>query len=386
MKPVYLYVVPWFPSGNMWRGGFFLDAAKALVRNGRYDVRVMSGEAGEDYEVDGIKVFRFGTCKIGCSDHLEFLTDWIKIRKFASKLRRMGLSPKDVAVCHVHLLERYAIYAAWMKRRNPSCFTIAHHHWSGMLVEGGSTWNISILRRYQQHRLRADFETVDAHVFCSEMSMRSFQGRSLGIDQDRSHVFYNGIDTNVFSPKEKRHQDDGFRIGCVANFVSSKSQITLLEAFCQVKEKMPRARVVLVGAGECLDLCKTFVKRHNLENHVEFHSEINHSDMPSFYRSLNLYVLPSFWEAFNCSLIEAWACGVPCVATEEISFKEVLPREEWDKWLFPARDVKALADKLVWAYNTRPGRQPLSHNLNIDDITSEWLDWIDATKTRVGCG
>ena len=72
------------------------------------------------------------------------------------------------------------------------------------------------------------------------------------------------------------------------------------------------------------------------------------------------------------------------MATDAISFKEVLPQEEWDKWLFPAKDEEALAKKLLWAYKKRPTRQRLSRNVDIDIITKGFLDWVNdqITKSR----
>ena len=53
---VYLYITPFFPSPTTWRGGYCLDAAKALIRDGRFDVRVITFGGGADYEWDGVKV------------------------------------------------------------------------------------------------------------------------------------------------------------------------------------------------------------------------------------------------------------------------------------------------------------------------------------------
>ena len=59
MKPIYLFVTPFFPSPESWRGGFCLDAAQALIRDGRFNVRVFVPGTGPDYEVEGVRVYRF---------------------------------------------------------------------------------------------------------------------------------------------------------------------------------------------------------------------------------------------------------------------------------------------------------------------------------------
>lgn len=409
MKPIYLYVVPFFPSPDSWRGGFFYDAVKAIMRDGRYDLRVMVGTEGEDYEIDSIKVYRFKRFKLGASDYLNCLTDIFKIRLFYLKILDMGVDLKDVAVCHVHLLERYAIYAAWVKKMNPKCFTMLHHHWTGS-IDGLGYVRFKMLpfvKEMQYLRLRHSYEMVDAHVFCSNMARNGYARYypngllSEGVEQREQlicpsrframrcpspYVVYNGIDSTVFNVGNavKYKKDNVYRIGCVSNYLLTKSQITLLRAFASVVDRMPEAKLLLVGSGRMLISCKAFVERMGLSSKVEFISEMPHDTLPDFYHSLDLYVLPSYYvEAFNCTLIEAWACGVPCMATDSISFKEVLPHEEWSKWLFPAKNEKVLAEKLLWAYETRPSRQCLSHNLDIDEITRNLLDWVDTRRGKL---
>lgn len=405
-KPIYLYVCPFFPSPESWRGGFFFDAVKALMRDGRYDVRVVVGQKGDDYVIDGIKVSRFKPFKIGDSDHFSILTDSVKTFRFGRKIKELGLSFEDIAVCHVHLLERYAIYGAWIKRKNPRCCVMAHHHWMGMNpLSGNLLARLPFSREMQYVRLRHSYEMLDAHIFCSEMTREAYGKyylgdgltgelrdirkilRSPGLVKKMScphpHVVYNGVDLHEFYDDKRGTRQDRFLIGCVANFIATKSQITLLTAFAKAHLRMADAKLIFVGTGAELDRCKKIASEAGIQSVVEFRDEMAHSQMPDLYRSFDLYVLPSYLEAFNCSLIEAWACGVPCITTKEISFKEVLPPEEWDKWLFPAKDAQALAEKLVWAYETRPARQQLTRDMNIDVITRELLDYVGSLRDKI---
>ena len=41
MKPVYLYITPFFPGPDTWRGAYSLDFVRALTRLSDYDVRVV---------------------------------------------------------------------------------------------------------------------------------------------------------------------------------------------------------------------------------------------------------------------------------------------------------------------------------------------------------
>lgn len=386
---IYLYVVPFFPSQSSWRGGFFLDVAKALIRDGRFDVRVMVCSGGKDYEIEGIHVYCFDRFRLGCSDYFNSVTNFVKIRQFRRKLAEMGVLYKAVAVCHVHLLlEQMAIYATWMKRKSPRCVTLIHHHLTGENNLGYErfTW-LPFVKEVQYLRLRRDFELADMHIFCSRQAESAYSRfcRDKNLAQmielrkqlafswmysdfkfKRSYVLYNGYDSKLFYEKHERTDSGGWRVGCVGNFTESKSQITLIRAFQRVHAQMVGAELIFVGSGKTLQMCIDCAKAGRGGSCIAFRQEMPHELLPAFYQSLNLYVLPSYWEAFNCSLVEAWACGVPCMATDAISFKEVLPLAEQAEWLFPEKNERRLAERLLWAYKNHPPRQKLIKNLDVD--------------------
>ena len=125
-KPIYLYITPYFPSPDKWWGGYCLDAAKAIVRDGRYEVRVMVVGNGEDYEWDGLSVSRFRRVMAPCG-LIPFFVNCVNNRYFLRKLGVMGINPRDVAVCHANTLV-YGHYAAFFKRLNPAAKTVIQMH------------------------------------------------------------------------------------------------------------------------------------------------------------------------------------------------------------------------------------------------------------------
>ncbi len=403
--PIYLYIVPFFPSSNSWRGGFFLDAVKALIRDGRYDVRVLSTGAGYDYEIEGIKVYGIGSFKIGCSDYFSTITDIIKLWLFNSKLKQMKLSPKDISVCHVHLLERMAIYSDWIKRKNKECFTLIHHHLTGMSAPEKSKlhWLFPFENEYKYFRLQKTFERADLHVFCSEMARDGFGKVFVGglLEKGRDYrcflkfskwlkplkykesiVVYNGIDDTSFFKDDSKKAVGCFKIGCVANFIETKGQRVLIDAFIHIADKIPTAKLFFVGTGRTLEDCKKRVTDFGLNDRIVFCSEISHTMIKDFYQSLDLYVLPSYYEAFNCSLIEAYSCGSFVITTDVISFKEVLNKEYESLYLVPPMDHLELAKKILWVYTERPKMKQLKKNLNIDVITKEFLDKLNTNVEK----
>ena len=391
-KPIYLYITPFFPSPKTWKGGYCLDAAKALIKDGRYEVRVMVPGNGDDYEWDGLKVHRLKRWELPCGV-APFLVDWYNHRQFRRKLAEMGIRPEEVAVCHVNTLD-LAHYAAYFKRLNQATKTIMQTHNSyGFGLRSGRLGllpvHATLLYLYRQKMCMG----CDVLAFVSDMARRTFGKRWVGAPEGEvkdlrsclwlwrwlpalkvkeTAVVYNGIDPDLFCWKEKPVHE-GFVIGCVANFQPLKDQMTLLKATNLLKDKVPGLKVRLVGSGETLPDCQEYVRANGLEGSVSFEHEIDHRAMPDFYRELDLFVMPSRLEGFLCVCVESWACGTPAMFCEGTALPELVPEEEKEKWLFKPMDAQDLAHKIL-AYRACPTEQHFTRSLEIGHIWREFLD------------
>lgn len=395
-KPIYLYITPFFPSPESWRGGYCLDAAKAIISDGRYDVRVVVSGRGNDYEWDGIKVYSLH--RVGApSGVVPFLLGWINNQLLQKKLRQEGIDVKSVAVCHANTLG-FGHYSAWLKRKNPSCKAIIQFHSSYSLgLRSGRLgvipFHATLLYLYYRHVCK----NVDVLAFVSDMSRRTFGKRYVDVPEGevedvrsqlllgrllpplklpRQVVVYNGIDTSIFYPKPKTPHE-GFIIGCVANFQPLKDHMTLLRATNILKDKISGLKVRLVGSGETLVACKDYVRENCLGDIVTFEQEIDHRDMPDFYRSLDLFVMPSRLEGFLCVCVESWACGTPALFCEGTALPEIVPENEKGTWLFKPLDAEDLAAKIM-AFHESRSQQNFLKGLEITGLWREFLGKLDA--------
>lgn len=372
-KPVYLFVTPFFPSPESWRGAFCFDLARALIADGRYEVHVFTPGGTDDYALNGVTVHRF-PWRMLPSGVLPFLFRRGNEARFLARVREVGIDLNSVAVVHAHTAY-FMPYALAVKKRCPTCKTLLHH-----LDPQSFGLNLGRLRHFWPHKiilfrqLRRMHDAMNAHIFISSRVEENFraaprcveryyddyrrQMRGLGWMRP-AHVkqairLYNGVDTTLFKPSSVSTAEKGvLRIGCIANFVNWKDQITLIKAIEILRDRgvwekgdARHPRVTFVGSGTMLQICREYIAAHGLEAYFVFAREMRHEDLPAFYHQIDLFVLPSYFEGFGSVFTEAWASGVPFITCEGQAMDDLLSPEDRDRWTFPPRDAAALAEKI----------------------------------------
>lgn len=169
---------------------------------------------------------------------------------------------------------------------------------------------------------------------------------SRGVD-----VIPNGVDTEVFQPVErtgKRDEmtDDGHCravVGTVGNLRPVKNHALLIKACAALAKSGVELELRIAGEGEerarLLELAESlgFADRLTLGGLV--------SNVPEFLRALDVFVLSSDSEQHPNALIEAMACGIPCIATRVGSVEEVLEKGLCGRIIEPG-DQTALTEQL----------------------------------------
>ena len=395
-KKVYIVVTPFFPTPNSWRGAYVKDQVKAIMRNSDYDVRVFMGgnKRDSDYEIDGIKVYRYKTRELP-SNILNGFFNWYNARSFVKRVLQVGINPQDVAFVHCHVSMRAAC-GLELKKLNPNIKVLLQHHdldpfnlRSGTMLRN-NRFNI----RYRAKKAIALYNEVDLHICISEAcrdSLLAFpdaRGSEIFKDylkviskaKDLPHVkakdiyvLYNGVDTKLFNSVKNADQEKkrGFRIGCIANFQELKGHMTLIKAFEELHGKGYSDIVLsMLGTGETRQICEDYLRKHNLMRYVEWPKEMTHDKLPDYYHSLDLFVLPSIFEGFGCVFTEAYACGVPFMGCVNQGYSEYV--YDKDMWLIQPHDYTRLAE-LIKGYYINHQIQTLIHPYDIDELIKNYL-------------
>lgn len=138
-------------------------------------------------------------------------------------------------------------------------------------------------------------------------------------------------------------------IATVGRLAEQKGLIYLLEAMAIVRERLPDARLLVVGdAQDGREGYKRELLRARealgLGESVIFTG--NRDDVPAVMQACDLFAMASLWEGFGLVFLEAMAAARPVVATAVSAVPEVV-RDGVTGLLVPPRDPKALAESML---------------------------------------
>ena len=133
------------------------------------------------------------------------------------------------------------------------------------------------------------------------------------------------------------------KVMAVGSHSYNKGYDLLLDSWRKIEEKYPDWELHVYGK---IDKDETFIKyaQHLALKQVYFHAPV--SDIQSRYAEASVFVLPSRTEGFGMVLIEAMACGVPCVSFDCPSGPADIITDGEDGWLVESENVAQLAEKL----------------------------------------
>jgi glycosyltransferase involved in cell wall biosynthesis len=153
-----------------------------------------------------------------------------------------------------------------------------------------------------------------------------------------------GVDLRQFRPQAREPRSE-IAVGSVARLSKEKGLHYLLQAFAEVTERHPQARLVLAGQGPERQRLERLAARLGLGERVRFLGEVPHEQVPEVLQQLDIFAMPSTWEGFGVAALEAEAMELPVVASRVHGIPDVVVDGETGL-LVPPRDRQALAAAL----------------------------------------
>ncbi|OAS86312.1 MULTISPECIES: N-acetyl-alpha-D-glucosaminyl L-malate synthase BshA [Metabacillus] len=145
-------------------------------------------------------------------------------------------------------------------------------------------------------------------------------------------TIYNFIDDRVYQKKNASHLKREYGIGDdekviihVSNFRKVKRVQDVIYSFHLIQRKI-NAKLLLVGDGPEMTFVSKLVRELGLTDKVLFLGK--QDNLEELYSLSDLMLLLSEKESFGLVLLEAMACGVPCIGTDTGGIPEVITEGE----------------------------------------------------------
>lgn len=214
-------------------------------------------------------------------------------------------------------------------------------------------------------------------------SLRDQTYELVGADK-RIETVYNFVDEREYQVKDAKHLKQELGIGekekiliHVSNFRNVKRVEDIVETFHKVHDQVD-AKLLLVGDGPEMGRIVQLVNKLELDTDVLFLGK--RDNLSELYNISDLKLLMSEKESFGLVLLEAMACGVPCIGTAVGGIPELIESgvngylvELGDTEAAAAQALKLLTDSEEHARLVQGALETVQHRFHSAAILDEYL-------------
>lgn len=247
---------------------------------------------------------------------------------FALKSKRLH---ERLKIDLVHCNTKFPALAAILSHsRRPLIFT-AHNwkRWEGVKPE----WKSGFARMAYDFDVRLERYIAQRadRILAVSHAMKKGIVQSTGVTSKKVAAAPNAVDSRVFYPEKTSRSQSILYVGRIT---AEKGVHILLQALPLVLEKVPRAKLVIVGPskfglerGDYEKHLRQLVKELGVEPSVTFTGTVSVNELRKMYSQASVFCLPSVWqEPFGLTLIEAMACETPVVGTRVGGIPEIVSK------------------------------------------------------------
>lgn len=319
MKIVFVY-------GNMQRGGAqrVISCLAAYCAQMGDDVTILTLDGGgSDYELDpGVKVLGLNVA----GDSANRLDSFRRFLTTERKLRDWMQAEKPDAVLAFSTKIAMRIQLASVKG-GPALICSERANPAFRAENAASRMERRLLKK------------ADGFIFQTQRVSRLFPERL----QKIGTVIHNGLFSEDIPEKLPAFSARNHREICAVGRLDNgqKAYDVMLDAFALFREKHPEHVLHIYGSGGSEAAIRTQAAALGLADSVILHGNLPH--VIQEIKDMGMFVMTSRYEGMPNALIEAMACGLPCVCTDCDFGPAELIRDGENGLLVPVDDMKAVA-------------------------------------------
>lgn len=182
--------------------------------------------------------------------------------------------------------------------------------------------------------------------------------QAAGFGQTR--LLPNGVDARFWQQPPAKRTNKTFVFVAFGRLEKQKGYSYLLRAAsCLARQSVPAFRLVIVGGGSQAKLLHELCELLQLKHHVQLVGEKSSAHIRELLASADAAVFASLYETTPITLLEAWAAGVPTIATRVGILQN--KRSHFSAALIvPPADEQALTQAMVRCMSDEPLRRKLA--------------------------
>lgn len=208
----------------------------------------------------------------------------------------------------------------------------------------------------------------------------AFAERSKGkISVEKVIEFPTRYDDNIYGVNRIENDNNETVIVTVGRLGWFKGWKLMIDAFKLASKELNNAKLYFIGDGEDHDKITTYIQEQGLDGQVVLLGKKAPKEIAEWLNKADLFVMGSMAEGWSTTLVEACACGVPCVVTDFSSAREMIADGK-NGYVITGRDENMFADKMIEAltldrnevisYDKRFERLAVSHLK--EDLNKIW--------------
>jgi glycosyltransferase involved in cell wall biosynthesis len=182
------------------------------------------------------------------------------------------------------------------------------------------------------------------------------------VDSSKVHVIPNGVNPTRFPALRPATQPETLTVGFVGSLKPWHGLPILTAAFAQLRQRVPEAKLLIVGDGPERDNLETELAAYGLDSHTQFTGAVNPDAVPKLLARMDVAVAPypaqSDFYFSPLKVYEYMAAGLPVVASRIGQLADLIDTGV-NGILCPPGDAIALAEALETLWRSPTLRQRL---------------------------
>ena len=277
------------------------------------------------------------------------------------------LSPKILISMYKlsHLLKRYRIEIIHSNSRTTQVL-------ASVLAKYKDFRHVTTCHGFFKRRItRRIFGTWGKSVIAVSRPVKEHLIRDFGVREQDITLIYNGIEAARFENKDQNFRNEMKKtlgladcpvVGIVGRLSDVKGHRYLIEAMQKVLQKIPQARLLIVGEGKMKKKLVALSRHKAIEKSILFIPSVKETrDVLSI---MDVFVMPSLKEGLGLALMEAMAAGLAVIGSDVGGIKDLI-RHDVNGLLVRPADISGLASDISALLEDTEKRRSLGQEARI---------------------